>query len=224
MPVSSQPWFDALPAELQETFRLLSRARRMVRGEIFLEEGQLTRDVLFVRSGALLLQRKGDTGLVCVGVSRVGQGMVLLPSSGEYASPFTVTALVDSEVALIGVADVRRLLGSRPWLAVALSGRVVGRTRDLRQATALLYRAASAREKVCEAIRLVGDPCDEGVRLPAQLGHADLATVCGLSRSEVTRKIGELVKQGLVLKDKGGLVLAREGVAQADLVRQRWAA
>lgn len=135
-----------------------------------------------------------------------------------------VTALVDTEVSWLAISDVRRLLASRIRLAVALSGRVVQRTRDLRRATALLYRAASSRDKVCEAIRLVGDPCDEGVRLPAQLGHADLATICGLSRSEVTRKLGELAKQGLVVKEKDGLVLVPAGVEQSDQVRRRWAA
>lgn len=191
---------------------------------MLIEEGDVTRDVLFVRKGAVLLQKKGDAGLVCVGVSRPGQGVVMLPDAGEFASPFTVTALVDTEVSWLAISDVRRLLASRIRLAVALSGRVVQRTRDLRRATALLYRAASSRDKVCEAIRLVGDPCDEGVRLPAQLGHADLATICGLSRSEVTRKLGELAKQGLVVKEKDGLVLVPAGVEQSDQVRRRWAA
>lgn len=223
-PVRSPRWFELLPPELRDTFRSLAKVRRPLKGEVLIEEGDLTREILFVREGALLLQRKGDAGLVCVGVSRPGQGMVLLPAGGEYASPFTVTALVDSEVARLAVSDVRRVLGARPRLAVAISGAVAARTGELRQATALLYRAASARDKVCEAIRLVGDPCEQGVRLPAQLGHADLAVICGLSRSEVTRKLGELVKRGLVLKDKDGLVLAQTGVEQANQVRQRWAA
>lgn len=223
-PVRSPRWFELLPPELRDTFRSLAKVVRPRKGEVLIEEGSLTRDILFVREGALLLQRKGDNGLVCVGVGRPGQGVVLLPAGGEYASPFTATALVDSEVVMLAVSDVRRVLGARPQLTVAISGAVAARTRELRQATALLYRAASARDKVCEAIRLVGDPCEQGVRLPAQLSHADLAVVCGLSRSEVTRKLGELVKQGLVIKDKEGLVLARAGVEQADQVRQRWAA
>lgn len=220
----ARPWFDLLPPELRDAFRSLGRSRVHAKGAVLIEEGDVTREVLFVRKGAVLLQKKGDVDLVCVGVGRPGQGLVLLPDTGEYASPFTVTTLVDSEVTWLAISDVRRLLASRVRLAVALSGQVVRRTRDLRRATALLYRAASSRDKVCEAIRLVGEPCEEGVRLPAQLSHADLATVCGLSRSEVTRKLGELTKQGLVIKDRAGLVLAPAGLEQADQVRRRWAA
>lgn len=83
------PWFDLLSSELRDVFRSLAKARGHAKGDVLIEEGDVTRDVLFVRKGAVLLQKKGDAGLVCVGVSRPGQGVVMLPDAGEFASPFT---------------------------------------------------------------------------------------------------------------------------------------
>lgn len=186
----------------------LATPGRASRGSVLAVEGETLRRVLVVRSGLLMLQRQGDDdSLVCVGVVPPGDGVVLLPGSGSFASPFTITALVDSEVEWLDVTSVRDCLLRHQNLSMWLIRVVVERTRELRRTVAFLHRAASAQEKVFEALRLVGQPCAQGLRVDPRIGQADLAAICGLSRSEVTRKIGELLREGAVARDSEGLLV-----------------
>lgn len=175
------------------------------RGSVLVREGELLRRVVVVRSGMLMQQRQGEGEQVCVGVAAAGDGVVLLPGSGHFRSPFTLTALVDTEVEWLNVIAVRECLLRHQNLSMWLIRVVVERTRELRRTVAFLHRAASAQEKVFEALKLVGRRGEHGLDIDPAIGQADLAAICGLSRSEVSRQIGELVKLGVLARTPTGL-------------------
>lgn len=175
------------------------------RGSVLVREGEILRRVVVVRSGLLMQQRQGDGEQVCVGVAGVGDGVVLLPSSGHFPSPFTLTALVDTEVEWLNVTALRDCLLRHQNLSMWLIRVVVERTRDLRRTVAFLHRAASAQEKVFEAFKLVGTVGARGLEIDPRISQADLAAICGLSRSEVSRQVGELVKLGALERTPAGL-------------------
>lgn len=199
------PLFTPLVLAPDAPLAPLTTPAAVPRGTVLAREGELTRRIVVVRSGLLMLQRQGEGEQVCVGVAAAGDGVVLLPGSGHFACPFTLTALLDTQVEWLNVVAVRECLLRHQNLSMWLIRVVVERTRELRRTVAILHRAASAQEKVFEALRLVGRASEAGLEIDASLSQTDLAAICGLSRSEVSRQIGELVKVGALERTASGL-------------------
>jgi CRP-like cAMP-binding protein len=114
--------------------------------------------------------------------------------------PYQATALSDVGCMSITMAEIDR----SPSLSQEIFRQL---SRRLRQTEAILAMAGCRRieERLRQLLQLlqmeIGQPVDSGIRLSVRLTHQHLASAIGTTRVTVTRLLGQLREEGLLIVD-----------------------
>ena len=159
----------------------------------------------------VLIRRVGLPGRF--GAELLGPGDLLRPwQTGEDTSlPFTVHFAV-AEPARIAILD--RAFGIRaalfPEVATAIAGRAMRRVRNLAVVMAIVHPPEVYRRLLLVLWYLAdrwGQVTPEGARIPLRLRHQLLADLVAAGRPSVTSALTELTNEGLVRRDRRGLLM-----------------
>ena len=196
---------DEILAELAK----LGETRTWEPGTAVVHEGDVADCMYIVHSGELRAVVAGDGGrTVELNTLGVGEFFGELMLSGERRAA-TVEVTVRARLTRVGLAEVERVLASRPDLALHLIQRLVQRVRTL---THTVGRLAS----VDVYGRLVGlfDALaidDAGRRVvPGPLSQARIAERLGASKAMVNRLLQDLARGGYIEVSRERIVLLRK--------------
>lgn len=120
-----------------------------------------------------------------------------------------VVTLEDSLVAVLERADFLALLREEPDLALRLMQRLALRVRELSERVIELSTLSVQNRLHAELLRLaqVAGVSGNQARLAPAPRHLDLAARVSTNREQITRELNALVREGLLEKDRGALVL-----------------
>jgi len=159
----------------------------------------------------LVIRRVGLPGRF--GAELLGPGDLLRPwHAGEETSlPFTVHFAV-AERARIAILDRAFAVRAAPFpeVATAIAGRAVRRVRNLAVEMAIVHYPDVRRRLLLVLWHLAdrwGQVTPEGVRIPLRLRHQLLADLVAARRPSVTSALTQLTNEGLVRRDRRGLLL-----------------
>jgi hypothetical protein len=159
----------------------------------------------------LLIRRVGLPGRF--GAELLGPGDLLRPwHAGEETSlPFTVHFAV-AERARIAILDRAFAVRAAPFpeVATAIAGRAVRRVRNLAVEMAIVHYPDVRRRLLLVLWHLAdrwGQVTPEGVRIPLRLRHQLLADLVAARRPSVSSALTKLTSEGLVRRDRRGLLL-----------------
>jgi len=158
-----------------------------------------------------------------VATELLGPGDVLRPWEEPLASHFIPPELNwrvfrPGRAAVID-ERVTRLIGARPSLLVAFSGRLLRRARSLAYLNAIshLYSVEDkVRTLLWHLASTYGRVTPHGVRIPFRLTHEVLGEIVGAQRPSVTLALTHLDERGEVLRDGAGWLLTGGGPAAPE--------
>src|SRR6185503_66596 len=180
-------------------------------GALLFRQGDLVTSMYFVTAGVVKLYRMEHTGRdALIGIR--GRGWLLGAASAILERPHLVSAVTagpcELEVILAHQSrQLRQTSGAlADWLQRALAYELLDQTANL-----ALFAAASPRDRLVRMlVRLAestGTKSADGVRLYLPLTHLDLAEAIGTTREYVSRLVGEMTAEGVLLKRKGALLI-----------------
>ncbi len=176
-------------------------------GEVVFREGDEGDTCYVVRSGSTRAVREHSDGR-SITLARFGPGEIFgeLAMFDDERRSATVEALEDTEAAAILGADMRRLLGSHPDIAVKMLGGLARRLRETNERLArqsfqtVQSRVASVLADMVEAARAQGAG-ERDVLITAT--QSDLAQLAGSSRESASRFLAVLERAGIITQGRG---------------------
>ncbi|HRP35721.1 MAG TPA: Crp/Fnr family transcriptional regulator [Gammaproteobacteria bacterium] len=196
-------WFaDTHPGFRQAIFAM-ARPKSYAAGHVIYKAGDAGREFFGVRSGVVTMQgRFTHPDAVMLHMLRAGDWFGTAPVLAGRSRRATAVARTDVELLLVPGGELQALLRHHPEWIVDLARDVVYFLDVALQGSAdLLIRDAAAR---CAAVllRLAGRrwASEPDADLPAEIpvSQSDLAMLCNLSRSTVSRVVKELAGHRLV--------------------------
>jgi CRP-like cAMP-binding protein len=187
-------------------------------GEQLLRQGERSRHVHVVVDGwvkVTAVSAEGHTTLLAIRVR--GDAVGELASLDGAARAATVTAVGHVRARRIGHAELQRLLGEHPDVAVALGSYV---SAKLRWATErrIEFGAFSVAVRVARVLVSLagayGQPSPHGISLGIEVSQPELASLIGASEPSVHRAVRDLKREGIldvgyrhiVIRDPAALV------------------
>jgi CRP/FNR family cyclic AMP-dependent transcriptional regulator len=186
------------------------------------EEAVAARDGfgLLVLEG-LLVRRVGTQGRF--GAELLGGGDLLRPweAGGEdLTPPFEVLFTVAEETRLAVLdGDFAARAARYPSIAASLVGRAMTRSRTLAIGMAIAHYPQIRRRLLLLLWHIAdrwGRVTPKGVRISLRLPHELLADLVAARRPAVTTALGQLADEGLVVRDRGGLLLTGDLLEALD--------
>jgi CRP/FNR family transcriptional regulator, cyclic AMP receptor protein len=169
----------------------------------------------------LLVRRVGTQGRF--GAELLGAGDLLRPwdAGGEdLTPPFEVRFTVAEEARLAILDGEFAARAARyPSIAANLVARAMTRSRTLAIGMAIAHYPQIRRRLLLLLWHIAdrwGRVTPEGVRIPLRLPHELLADLVAARRPAVTTALGQLADEGLVVRDRGGLLLTGDLLAALD--------
>jgi len=216
--LSRGEWFGGLPGELQEEILRRSVLRRFARGHFIQREGEPALGLVAVLDGRVMSVagvKEHQEDLLYVGGRGFWFGEQALLSGGKLLA--SVVALTAVEVLLLPRAEFERIVEAEPrhyrrfaLLALqrsALFLRFLGGARRLSPEDRVRLRLANLAELRRLEVTVVG----EAVTL--ELSQTQLASMLGLSRQNLNRRLRRLQAEGWVELKRGRIrVLDPEGL------------
>jgi len=205
------PVFEALgPGELAKVAEV-AVPRRFEAGEVIFREGDESDTCYMVRSGHARAIRAHSDGrsitLANFGPGDIFGELAMFESERRSATVETLDAM--EAIAILG-ADMRRLLGLHPDIAVKL---VIALGRRLRETNERLARQSfqTVQSRVASVLaQLVADAKAEGAGDGDVLitsTQADLAQLAGSSRESASRFLAVLERAGIITQGRGRLTV-----------------
>jgi CRP/FNR family cyclic AMP-dependent transcriptional regulator len=158
-----------------------------------------------------------------VSAELLGPGDILRPwdHDGDYALDDITASFEVLEPIELALLDDRFLAAAAPWPAVAAAviARVGRRARWLAvRVTITQLERATVRVQylLWHLADRWGTVTPEGVVVPIDLTHAQIAELIGARRPSVTNALGELQREGTVRRIDRGWLLGRDAPAQLD--------
>ena len=197
---------DGLTADLARKMSLW----RFGKGGLVVRKGDDADTLAFVYAGRLQVVDVTTDGRE-IGLGFVNEGdhfgeMALIDGGTRSAS---VVAVVPSEVITLPRADATHLMFHNPVVSQRVMNRLVQMVRNTSQQLAMVNNQA-VHQRVATVLMRMAQPSPDDANagviepLPSQ---KQLAMVVNASRETVSRCINELVRQGLVTKEKNVLVI-----------------
>lgn len=218
--MSRTPMFDG--AEPRTIARLAERGtvRRYRKGTYLFHQGDGAPEVFFLASGRVEISSDSSTGDRQLHTTlEEPQFFGELGVLGEMGRTASALALEESEVWLVPGEVFLAFLSEEPAAARSLL-RVLARQVQSHEAFVedLLYLDLKGRVAK-RLLQLVSPSLDDlpadGVVVPSIVTHADLASLCGGSRENVTRILSDLQRRGIIERDGRRFVLCRiDGLAK----------
>ncbi|KKM09034.1 hypothetical protein SY88_21120 [Clostridiales bacterium PH28_bin88] len=187
--------FDGLPEEELGRYGRYFSCRRFGRREQMTFPEESADAVFFVSRGRVKVSYFSEDGKEFT-VTILGPGeMYSRHSEG------TVTALEETEVWLISMADFRRILAENPLLPLRLIRILGGILRETNNAIQnLAFREVSSRlaRFLMRQAAERGKEGPEGLVVPVELTHEDIANLIGSSRQTVTSTLRRFDQNGII--------------------------
>ena len=212
--MAATPLFDG--ADRDAIARLADRGstRRYRRGTYLFHQGDPSPDVFFLVRGRVEISSLSASGhrQLHTTLDRP-QFFGELGVLGEMPRTAAALALEESEVWHVDSDGFVRFIASEPTAAMAIL-RALARQVQSHEAFVedLLYLDLKGRVAK-RLLQLVAPSLDElpedGAIVPAVVTHADLASLCGGSRENVTRILSDLQRRGYVERDGRRFVLLK---------------
>lgn len=168
----------------------------------------------FIREGTVQLQEFLSDGRAVV-LAILGRGDVFARNTQEseagYFRDFQVMALRETEVVLIEEEALRLVMEKAPHVGVGIIKSFSSQLADIQQVIeGLLSRDITARltHILLQLADEFGiDHNGQGTLINFSLTHQQLADMLGSNRVTITRRLGELQKQGLLEVNKHSIIL-----------------
>lgn len=201
-----------LPAE--STRRIAQRCswRHYAKGATLLNQGDDSREVLFIRCGGVRVVQFTSTGREIAFAEILAGGHV-----GELAAidggprSASVVAVTDTVAASLPAQDFLQLLLDNPALGIKLLKAVARAIRGTNVRVHDLRSLTAAGRIVHELLRIAGRGSGAGGVTRAKLQPAPtqsgIASSAGTTRETVARTLGDLEKRGLVIRGPRSLEL-----------------
>ncbi len=220
-------WLEDLSESEREQLERASTSIRYGAGETIFRPSKEPRSVYLLQRGAARIYRLSESGAEATfGYVRPGEVFGELSAVTQHARESWAEAVEDSTVWRLPIAQFRRLLGSRPGVATAVSRQLGDRLKRIeRRVEDLVFHDARARlaSILLELADHFGIEAERGVELDGDFTQGELATLVGCTRQTLNQNLGELAELGLVqierrrvrLPDPAGLRRAADRGAEA---------
>ncbi len=209
-PLAALPLLREVPAELAERHGARHAAWIAARpGQVLLDFAEATDDVFFVERGTVRVVVRTPGGRELL-LDDIGTGGFFGEMAAIDGAPRSacVTALTAASICRLAGRGFRALLDESPALSRAVMTLLVRRVRD-GNARLLQLATLDSRQRVhAELLRAAGPPAADGTRAisPPPVQQA-LANRIGTSREAVSREVARLLREGLLARRRGALVL-----------------
>jgi CRP/FNR family transcriptional regulator/CRP/FNR family cyclic AMP-dependent transcriptional regulator len=221
--MSGAPFLEDVPAKALEGFAAKGAVHRFRRGTYLCHQGDPDGDVFFLVAGRVEISSETPNGNRVLHATLDTPGFVgELSALGKMPRTASVLTLDDSEVWSISSQSFLDFVTAEPTASRAFLQALARQVREHQSfADDLLYLDLKGRVAK-RLLQLVTPSLDDlpadGVLVPA-VTHADLASLCGGSRENVTRILTEWQRRGLIERDGHRYVLKKvAGLAKiADL-------
>lgn len=141
----------------------------------------------------------------------VGLAGPALPFGSDLTSLHTYQAIALTDVELICFSSTD--IGASPSFAQSILPQI---NQRLRQTEALLAISGQRRvkDRFLQLLQLlkqeIGQSVDKGTRLNVRFTHQDLADACSTTRVTITRVLGKLQQQGIIIIDSKSHIIIKE--------------
>jgi CRP/FNR family transcriptional regulator/CRP/FNR family cyclic AMP-dependent transcriptional regulator len=203
--MSQTPLLAGLPASASADLATQGSVREYRRGTYLFHQGDPPGDVFFLHDGRIEIVSLSASGHRQLHTTMDGpQFFGELAALGEMPRSATALALEDTTVWAVPSDDFLAFLDANPPAARALM-RALSRQIQAQDAVVedLLYLDLKGRVAK-RLIGLVSPSFDElpedGAMVPSEVTHADLASLSGGSRENVTRILSDLQRRGIVTR------------------------
>ena len=200
-------------AELTDLARV-AVPRTYPAGQVIFREGDPGDTCFVLRSGAVKIQREHGGRTIALAELRGGDVFGELSMFGGETRSATAQALEDtSALALLG-GDVRRLLASRPEIAVKFLEQLAARVRSANDRIASQSFQTVAGRVAGVLSELVAARQGEGAAdtdVLVEATQADIAQLAGASRESASRFLATLERQGVVTTQRGKVTVHDPG-------------
>ena len=218
----------AEPQALADAMAAL-RWRDLAPGATAVEHGDASRDVFFVAAGAMRVLVRDAQGQETI-FGDLGRGEIFgeMAAIDGAARSASITALTACRLAVLPGPAFLRLVERSPVLLHRLLGLLLARLRAQEQR--LLDRALPVRWRlVAELLHLARPGARLGAEHPPARSisppptHQVLAARIGARREAVTRELGQLAREGLVVVHRAAIRLPTPDALEAALAQARGA-
>jgi CRP/FNR family transcriptional regulator/CRP/FNR family cyclic AMP-dependent transcriptional regulator len=213
------PLLDGVPEDAIQKLADAGRVRSFRKGTYLCHQGDEASEIYFLVKGRVEISSTSVTG------SRVLHATVDIPQFvgelgvlAEIERTASVITLEDSNIWIVSDADFLDFLANEPSAARSLL-RVLARQVHSHEAFVddLLFldlKGRVAKRLLQMATPSLDDLPEDGTAIPA-VTHADLASLCGGSRENVTRVLSEFQRRALLERDGKRYVLKKvDGLAR----------
>lgn len=218
-PFSPASFMGGLPQAELDALLAAGRARRHLRGEVLLREGDAATSVLLIVSGLVKLTKTAASGRQAMLELRgPGDPVGELGAIDKQPRSANVVAVGDVEVVVLPADRFDALVQTRSALAHRLLVTVVGRLREA-SARQLELGTVDVVARVCRRLAelaALGTSVDGGTLVRAELSQQDLADWAGISRDGVVRALHELRTRGWLETGRRRLM-----IRDLDAIRRR---
>lgn len=219
MALTAIPFLRALPPALAERHAGAARWITAEAGQQILGYEDVSDDVFFVLSGCvrIAVRTPGGRELILDDIAAGGFFGEMSAIDGAPRSA-SVTALHRSRICRVGGGAFLQLLGESPSLARDMMRLLVGRIRVL-NARLLELTTLDIRHRLhAELLRLAAPAGPGGARVisPPPVQQV-LAQRIGARREPVSREIARLLREGVLERRRGALVLRRPAALESAL-------
>jgi CRP-like cAMP-binding protein len=197
-------------AESLETLAQQCRWRRFTSGQRVVSREAQDRDVYLIIAGRVQATAFSASGRqVTYRDIRAGDWFGELAAVDGRARSADVEALEDTVVATMSPNVFRELMHKHPSVCDCVLDRLAGLVRNLTERIFEFSTLGVQNRVHNELLRLAHEAGVQGnvARIQPAPRHADIAGKVSTYREQVTRELSAMVKQGLVKRDSGALVI-----------------
>jgi CRP/FNR family transcriptional regulator len=205
------PVFAELSAEDLQHVASLSHSRSFAAGEIVFREGDASNTCYVVRSGhARAVREHGDGRQLALATFGPGDIFGELAMFDDERRSATVEAIEALEVLGILGPDMRRLMETRPGLAIGIAAALARRLRATNERLAsqsfqtVQSRVATVLGQLVRQARAEGA---SGGDVPITVTQAEVAQLAGSSRESASRFLAVLERAGVISQGRGRLTV-----------------
>jgi CRP-like cAMP-binding protein len=213
--MAGAPFLEEVPPQALERFAAQGAVHRFRRGTYLCHQGDPDGDVFFLVSGRVEISSETANGNRVLHATLDTPGFVgELSALGKMPRTANVLTLNDCDVWSIGSGSFLDFVTAEPAASRGFLQALARQVREHQSFTDDLLHLDLKGRVAKRLLQLVTPSLDDlptdGVLVPA-VTHADLASLCGGSRENVTRILTEWQRRGLVQRDGHRYVLKKVG-------------
>lgn len=206
--------FGRLPRASREALLALGSIAKLNRRHRISQQGEPAKNVALIAAGRVRIERISGLRMVPLGHRGRGELVGETALSGAGVASESAVVVDETEVLLLPVAGVRKLIASDEAIRSAAVMAVADRfATTRRRLSALLLHGVEARlvDFLRDTLSRWGEPVPGGERISAPFTHAEIALLVGSTRETVTLLLGKLKREKLIDLDKRRIVVPDRG-------------